>query len=281
MSDPAASSQRGADEASSPDPFEEPKLLLDGARENIQELEARGQAFVESCRGVPIVDLDAKTDEKVLKYRITRKVPGRLRVVASNALNNLRHSLDQAVNSASVELGSRKRNNYFPFAKDAGEIDGVIRRNCPTVPSGLIRLLKAFQPYGGGDDLLYTMSRMSGPNKHQLVLKLDLNLPYLSMYLDELASFRFSGPFKVGYMGWDSAKQELEFARVRADAAFEYRDDLHLPLLISLADSQTASGEPAAAFLNTLAGKVDRIIQAIEAETGRLRGAEIVRDLPA
>jgi hypothetical protein len=42
------------------------------------------------------------------------------------------------------------------------------------------------------------------------------------------------------------------------------------PVSISLADSKTASGEQATAFLDTLARKVEGIVGAIEAETARL-----------
>jgi hypothetical protein len=80
------------------------------------------------------MEFDSKTGEKVVKFRITRKVPGRLRVIASEALNHLRHSLDQAVNAAAFELGRPQRNNYFPFAKNAGQIDNVIGLRCKTVP---------------------------------------------------------------------------------------------------------------------------------------------------
>lgn len=55
------------------DVFDSPKLILDRAREHIRELEARSQGFVEGCRGIPIVEFDAQTGEKVHKLRFTQK----------------------------------------------------------------------------------------------------------------------------------------------------------------------------------------------------------------
>jgi hypothetical protein len=160
---------------------------------------------------VAIGQYDSKSNENVLKYRIAQKIPGRLRVLASNVVNNLRHSLDQAVNCASIELGGTKRNNYFPFPKDETEIDRLIRDNCPTVPAVLKPTLKAFKPYGGGDDLLYSLSQIAGSNKHKLVLKLDLDLPHI--ILSDIVS-DITGPAYGGVIRWDSAKQEVEIARV-------------------------------------------------------------------
>jgi hypothetical protein len=266
------------DQASEADPFEGPKLLLDGARENIHELELQCQAFVESCRCTPVTELDRETGDNLCKIRIVQTIPGRLRVIASNGLNNLRHSLDQAVNAAAVELGATKRDSYFPFAPDAGAIDGEIRRKCRRVPSEIIRLIKAFQPYGGGDDLLYAMSRISGPNKHQLVLKLNINVPNILVESSDRNPLIIKGPCDFVH-SWDSTKQELQLARVHPGGSFHYDGKVSMPLFVSLGDSEITSGEPAPALLDTLAGKVHGIVRALEAETRRLVEARAVGGL--
>jgi hypothetical protein len=250
------------------DPFESPKLLLDGARHDVKNFDSESREFIDNCFAVPFTQIDNKTREKVVKYRIAQKMPGHLRVLASNVVNNLRHALDQAVNCAAVELGATKRNNYFPFAKDSTDIDRIIRDSCKSVRADLIPTLKGFQPYGGGDDLLYSLSRIAGPNKHQLVLKTNLDLTHLIIN-DLMAIFRSPGSF--GFGGWDSAKQELEFARIGPGGYLKCNPKAKLPVFVSLSDSKIASGEPATAFLDTLAGKVESIVSAIEAETDRLR----------
>jgi hypothetical protein len=234
----------------SADPFHSPKLLLRGARSDIDRLDREWRQFHERCFGIPFEDFDAKTSERVIKFRICPDVPDDLRVLVSNAFNNLRHTLDQTINSASVELG---------------------KKNCPTVRADMIPTLKAFQPYGGGDDMLYTLSKLCGPNKHQVVLNMNLNFKFA---IDGRAKgwFRFfRGPGTLGRLAWDSEKQELEAARVGAggDIQCDYMTDI--PIFISLGDSEISRGEPATAFLNTLAGKVDGILRGIEAETARLK----------
>jgi hypothetical protein len=248
------------------DPFESPKLLLDGARHDIKNFDVESRVFLDSCFGVPSQKIDRKTGENVVKYHVPQRMPGHLRVLASNAVNNLRHTLDQAVNCAAVGLGG-KRDNYFPFAKDATDIDRIIKDNCKSVRADLLPTLKGFQPYGGGDDVLYSLSRIAGPNKHQLVLKTNLDLTHL--VLNDLAS-EIRGPSSVGLMHWGSKKQEFEFARIGSSGYIKCNPKAKLPLSISLGDSKISSSEPATTFLETLASKVDGILGALEADTERL-----------
>lgn len=57
------------------------------------------------------------------KYRLAQRIPGRLRVLAPNVVNNLRHSPDQAVNCAALELGATARKNYLPLAEGVIEAE--------------------------------------------------------------------------------------------------------------------------------------------------------------
>jgi len=252
------------------DAFESPRLLLDAARHDIAEFDSQARAFLNGCLGVRVVQMDPKSGEQVVKYRVAQKIPGRLRVLASNVLNNLRHSLDQAVNCAAIELGGAKRNNYFPFAKDALDIDRVIKDNCKTVPAALKPILKGFRPYSGGDDLLYSLNRIAGPNKHQLVVRLNLDLTHL-VANDFVREVR--GPAAFGFIEWDSAKQEIEIARIGPGGHVICADRTKLPLSMTLGHRQDAGGKPATTFLNALANKVESILRVIETETARLKPA--------
>jgi hypothetical protein len=249
------------------DAFESPRLLLGSARHDTTDFDSRARAFLAGCFGVRFTQVDSKSGEQVVKYQIGQKIPGRLRVLASHVVNDLRHSLDQAVNCAAVELGG-KRSNYFPFAKDALDIDRVIKDNCKTVPAALKAILKGFQPYGGGDDVLYSLNRIAGPNKHQLVVRMDFDLTHI-MANDFAREVR--GPAEVGFFEWDSAKQEIEVARIGPGGHIMCADRARFPLSITLGHRQATDGQPATAFLSGLTSKVEGILRMIEAETAKLK----------
>ena len=91
------------------DPFESPKLLIDAAREDLQDLEARCKAFFHSKPYTEVQEIERETGNKLFRLRLVRKPPGRLRTRASSIVNDLRHALDQAVVASAKELSARTR----------------------------------------------------------------------------------------------------------------------------------------------------------------------------
>ncbi|MGH0229564.1 hypothetical protein NKZ03_26095 [Sinorhizobium meliloti] len=252
------------------DPFESPKLLIEGAIEEIEDLRVKCAHFVENCRTIPLEKRDHETGENVIKFRVTDKIPPRLRYTTSNILNNLRHSLDQAINSGAVELGAKKRDSYFPFAKDEDDISAALKSRCKSVDSRLSDyIVSEFNPYGGGDEFLYAVSKVSGPNKHQLTLGLESNLP--ALVIGDGFGVELTGPGRLGYLAWDSRKQELEFARLGPQAVLKLNGDPRLPIFIAISRSAELGGDAAANVLLNVASKVGDIVEAIERETARLK----------
>lgn len=129
------------------DPFESPKGLVSGAKEDLQNVAALIRSYQAHATCAPIVYSDKKTSHKFVKLKIVDPPAPRIRYLASGILNNLRHSLDQAANAASVELGADKRDGYFPFGKDVSAIRNVAKRNCRSFAPELTDYLLTFQAY--------------------------------------------------------------------------------------------------------------------------------------
>jgi hypothetical protein len=248
------------------DPFESPKLLIEGARDDILQFDAMCESFLNTAFGVIVTNVDPKTLEKVVKYRVEQKPPGRLRTLAGNALNAIRHSLDQAVNCATGVLGGKAWDNYFPFAKDATTIDNVIKDNCKRVPASLIPILKGFKPYGGGDDLLYSLNRLVGPNKHQVVVRMDMRVPN-PLPLHFITESK--GPIVIQWK-WDGENGELEIARISAQGHIKCEAQTKLPLFVAIGGRKISRGEPATTLLNAYLAKAETIVSAIESVTYQL-----------
>lgn len=255
------------------DPFHSPKLLLKGALGDIRRLEAEWLEFHARCFGLPFEEVDKVSGETVIKFRLLPKISDDFRVFVSNPLNNLRHVLDQAVNSASVHLGG-KSNNQFPFARDALHLEDVIKKNCPTVPLEILNAIRRYHPYGGGDNVLYSLARISRLNKHRAILSIDAKLMKLVMfgpggYFHSLKTG--IGGAKLGLLAWDSEKQEVEVARGAAGLQFVFAPIVKPAIFVAIADDGMTTTEPASTFLRFLAEKVDRILHEIETETLRTK----------
>lgn len=252
------------------DAFESPKLLIEEARENLKDLHSRCKAFLDSNPYTEIQEIDRETGDKLYKLRLTTKPPGRLRTRTSSIVNDLRHALDQAVVASAKQLGiTRFDRIYFPFAASPRDLQDIFRKTgrCKDVPVEIRPLLCTFEPYPrsdghkGGDDLLRALGTISGPNKHQVILAIGLNIAGVRIH-------RLEGQFVTGVLGWDDTKGDLTIARCRADGDVKY--NLTVPFYVAFGDIPIIGRQELLPILNHLGRKVESIVMAIEVETARL-----------
>lgn len=244
---------------------------MDRARKHIEELNALGEGFIEKCFGIPSEELDPETSDRLLNYCIVTPSTEEFSLPASDAINNLRHSLDQAINCANVELGARKRDAFFPVGPTVQKFLEVTVNNCRSVHPGLIDFIKGYQPYGGGDDALYGLAKLAGPNKHQLIVDVDANLVSMYMSGDWLNKIFAAPGSKLGFCGWDGEKKKLTVARLKPGSHYQVDYMTQVPIFVSLTGCEAARGQAAATFLNDQARKISAIIDGLEAETARLK----------
>jgi hypothetical protein len=246
------------------DPFESPHLLIEQAEEDYANFTAKRNAFFETRRTTPFTDFDPNTGEDVFKVRFNGQLPGSLRTTASNVLNNLRHALDQAVNGSVAVLGPKNpKQAYFPIWKDAADRHHVIKNKCTDVDLGIIQLLDSFKPYFGGDDLLWDLSRIAGPNKHQIVLGVDINVPNIVGSFHLIEGFgSVTGPKRLGDENvWELARS-LRGSKVNANFG--------VTIFITFANGEVVKGQVVSALLDDHIRKVSSIVSGIEAETARI-----------
>src|SRR5687768_11897467 len=119
------------------DPFESPKLTLEEARANIDDVKAQIDAYFASDMEAVFVELDPETGEKLYKAKIIAEIPGAVRTRASSAISHLRHALDQACYAAAVVLapgGGRSQTN-FVFADDPDNLEVLFVKAAKHIPS--------------------------------------------------------------------------------------------------------------------------------------------------
>lgn len=247
-------------------PFESPKLLIARAKENIADFDARYKTYMESRPYEVVTEPEPKSPNKITKIRLTKQIDPMMRAVLSDALNNLRHALDQAVNDAAVLLRGGKRDCYFPFGQNAKAFELIYTsKRYKTVPIDIRDHLNSLQPYFGGDDLLHALGRLSGPNKHQVVLRIAAGAAHsVKPTIRSMVNCALIAPV------WDAAKGELPVFRlfpggyVECDLAFSPQVSLHEPSVQHLALAND--------FAEELVSLAERIVGGIERETYRLLG---------
>jgi hypothetical protein len=252
------------------EPFESPKLLVDGAKTSIPAFEAACNDFVASCTYDVIDYADPNTREKIKKLRFHQKTAP-LRLIASRILNDLRHALDQAVSDGAVSLGrSHARGIHFPFGKSVDDYNREVKDRLKNVDADFVAHIRTFKAHYGGDDELYAFGSLSGPNKHQRILRISLDNTSLSIGPGP-NGFRATGPLTIGGGKWNDLRNELEIMRASPGAVIE--GDLNftpsLQIVIGIGEAPL-SGSAVIVFAD-LASKIESIVFSLEAETARIK----------
>jgi hypothetical protein len=104
-------------------------------------------------------------------------------------MTNLKDAIDHAVVASAKLAGATSlRSIEFPFCGSADKYQGALTGKCKNVPSEIVALMSHFQPYEGGDDLLWSLSKVSANNRHQFIrpvvarrtLNFDSGIPFPS-----------------------------------------------------------------------------------------------------
>lgn len=255
------------------DHFESPKSLVSHAREEITNLDARLAEFFGKHPYARIIDIDRDTGEKVHKFRLTAKLPGKVSNIVKDIAGNLRDALDHAVYGCAVSLyGGEPSDTGFPFAKDAAGVDGELkgkrlRGNPPEIRS----FLAAFNPYPGGNDLLWGLNQIRNPNTHRIIVPVGTAVVSNS---SEMRNLQGGTSLKFGYSHWDPAKNEVEFLRASPDWTFQYK--VQIAFDVTFEGTLLLSGKPLVPTLIAIADEVERVCGFIEAETARILGERVI-----
>lgn len=194
------------------DPFESPKLLMARAQENLLDFRQREKAFFDRKPYARIIDIDPNSGHEVHKLRITAKVPGGLSAVVADALNNIRHALDQSVVASArmTNADANVKSIYFPICHNGGDLDSAINAKCRGVHPEVVSYIRELKPYRGGHLTIWGLSKLAGTNKHQLLT------PVAAVANEAVTVIGFNPARANDFMptpSWDGTKNELTLFR--------------------------------------------------------------------
>lgn len=255
------------------EPFESPKLLIEGAKASIGDLEALCTAFVKEGTYDVITHTDPKTREEVIKLRFHKRISGTIRYKASGILNDIRHAADHAFCDAVVGLGYAGKVDalYFPIAKTASDLDGKIKGLIKAgIDPDILRFVRSFNAHYGGDNQIYALTAIAGPNKHQRIHRISLGDS--GSTIDGSGAWMLRGNFQLGINKWNELRNELEFMRIGPNGAFQGHigRDFSPVLQVVIGTGEPPFSGPAPTVLRDLASKFEGIVLGIEAETARI-----------
>jgi hypothetical protein len=251
------------------DPFASSRSKLAWAKENLfPDLHHRIEGWMSQSPYAKIIEADSKPGWEVHKIKLVQPFPETFGNIVGDLVGNLREVLDNAGYAIAVAANSPKtKNTAFPFASNVSQMASSIGRSAD-LPKEIQSLFFGFQPYRGGDDLLWALNELCNGKKHKFVT------PMAQVMLRGRGFAQGMGrPFMMPNPHvWDSAKDEMVVMRlgpiVVPGATFDYDFDFYP--LVTINEIPVVQGQPVLGVLYELCLKVESILMAIEAESRHL-----------
>lgn len=249
------------------DRFSSARTLLRWAREDIQDLDLKAEAFLRSAPYAPFIEPDPETGNVFFKVRMTQ-VPDEISKLASHALWDIKHALDHATCSAVRAIyGSGIGDIHFPVASHPNDLQAKLRhvpkgQVNPKYPVELHNLFGSFEPYptsnkyvGGGDEFI-ALSKLANSTKHSVSLG--------AAARSHLAGAEgIGGIIKLYLDWWDRSKQELTLGLFQAGTTVDMK--VQLACFLSFSDIEVLQPHPAGEILAGYAACTESIVDALEA----------------
>jgi hypothetical protein len=232
------------------------------AREHILALQTNTVSFFGGNPYQLIVEPDPNNSKyEIYKLRFDEGLPHSLENSTSDALHNLRDSLDNAGYALAV-AGGKINPAYaaFPFAGSAAQFENSLGRS-KDIPTEFHDIFRSCGPYKGGNDVLWALGQLAVTDKHKLLM-ISLN-SQLGNVIGEGAIRRI--PVNPS---WDSTKKEIEL--FTGAVGHPLKIDMEFGLFTFFADVPLLATEPALKVLDYFVEIVEHIFSTIEAEAQRL-----------
>ncbi len=247
------------------DSFYSPKRRLSRANNHIEILHGQIEAFFGSAPCHSVAEMDADGITNLLKLKFTKRIPESCIDSAAEAVEALRSTLDQTGYAAAVASGKvAPKRAYFPIGDDPEGLNNVIKLGkSKDLPNDILSLFVAFKPYKGGNDAIWALNKIRH-STHTILTPVGVvpDAAYILHMSDNGLVDFLPNPI------WDSEKNEIIFARVKEGGKIKY--DLVFSFLVALGDIDFITRHQAVAVLRAMAGEVERILRATEAECRRL-----------
>lgn len=195
-----------------------------------------------------------------------RNLPRSFADVSTDAIENLRAALDQAVYAIAIAHGITDRrdlrNVAFPFSSNATDFQSRLNGTCPGFPQEILTLLRSFKPYKGGDNTLWAINELANTSKHITLPTVVFTI--IAAHVHEVIGM---GNF-VFPPQWDSQQNEFVLGMAVPKTRVKYKADLIFN--VGFDGIPTFAGKPVVTVLDEMASIVDRILVDMESEGRRI-----------
>jgi hypothetical protein len=199
----------------------------------------------------------------ILKLHIETPPPEGIDVIASDAIQNIRQSLDHAACACARAVGKTDKDTYFPIIGPGADLEEAIKDKARKLPPSIKDIIRNAAPGGG---LLHELHSLGSVDKHRLMCGVGSAGRAALMSVKASAKGWVSSGF--GPDEWDAANQDIRYAL--ASSPLEIDHQFRFTVDVRFDASDIISAQPIQTVLSDLATTAQSIIREMEVEMVRI-----------
>ncbi|MBH0239442.1 hypothetical protein [Methylobrevis albus] len=246
--------------------FQSARIRISRARELKDEIDRDTNLFFATQTYEYIKKKNIESGNYEHRAVLKQRFPDRLSAISADAVGNLRSALDQAGYASAVASGKENpKHCHFPFAEKLSDLENSIKGRCKDIPVSVLNLMRSFQPYSGGNDLLWAMNDSRRVNEHAFISMVATVISDAS--LGPTVILRSTG-FAMIRPVWDRQHNEILYAVARPGTIATSKPRFKFNIVFSRPDA--FAGELVVPTLEKLIHLTETIVASIEEECGRI-----------
>ena len=244
------------------DLFHSAKIRLSRGKQHILDLDKRMNVFL---NGKPYtVDSEPYLNEiqelQKLTLKFTKPTPDIFAAVAADAVDNMRAALDHVWFAIASKIIPPLNKATFPIVDTEAKFKRNISQWGYKFPKEILSILRAFQPYKGGNDLLWALHWICVKNKHRLVFPIGIITNIETIHITQTG-----GKARESRRLWmTTGKNEVIFYVSKDNIGIEY--NINFSFDVTFDEAKAAYGYPVIEILHHFTDIVTGFLGAIETE---------------
>jgi len=243
-------------------------LRCERAKEHLTDLKSQIDKYFTAEQVYTVVtEDDGDGVHEIHKLRFNERFPFRWRILASEVIEHARASLDHAAFASHLAAGGDPDARYvaFPFGRTEADLENSMRGRSKDLRPEIQTILRGFKCYEGGNGALYTLNELCNLSKHALIALMAGVAQNVKIFGNPTTLEGVQFP-KV--LMWDSAKNEVPYARTKKGREFDHEGEL--TVFVGIQNKAITSTAGVVEVLEAMLTEAGRVISALEAECKRL-----------
>lgn len=179
-------------------------------------------------------------------------IPTDIELIVGDAIHNLRTALDHLAGCLSVANGKSLKGVSFPFSENLKGFNARAEHSLKKISPEAKKLIFDLKPYGGGNELLYLLSKLDNRDKHQTIF---LCATYAGAMTGK---FSTDNPIEVSKFPFGSLHKGIHMFTYPSGTKFE--QSLNFTIAVTFADISGFQSVPVIEILQNLTNLVESIM---------------------